>query len=126
LKRAAPKILDEKSIFKSAFDGREGQVKMQEDEPKELSPAWFQWIERKHAGELPQWMLEVQAKPCMWEYRPAFWTPGEAWAVIDGTWEAVNSGDVGMNARPLTLKMLDVLFPGTPPLPPEAFNRPKA
>ena len=94
----------------------------EDPEPKELSPAWFQWIERRHSGELPQWMLKVQADPCMWEYRPGFWTPGEAWAVIDGEWERVNSGDVGMNARRLTLKMLDALFPNTPPLPAEAFK----
>ncbi len=67
-------------------------------------------------------MLEVKGEPGIWEYRPAFWTPGEAWALIEGKWERVNSADVGMNARRVTLKMLDALFPGTPPLPAEAFS----
>lgn len=61
-------------------------------------------------------------KPCVWEYRPAYWKPGEAWAVIEGQWEAVSSSDVGMNARPVTAERLAEMFPGTPPMPPEAFQ----
>jgi len=62
-------------------------------------------------------------RPCIWEYRPGFWTPGEAWALIDGIWERVNSSDVGMNARPVTQADLTRLFPDTPPLPAEAFKQ---
>ena len=62
-------------------------------------------------------------KPCIWEGRPAFWRPGEAWALVDGAWEAVNSSDVGMSARPVSEAALLEMFPDTPPMPPEAFQK---
>lgn len=77
------------------------------DEPELYSPEWWAWN---------------GPKPCIWEGRPSYWKPGEAWAFIDGRWEAVNSGDVGMNARPVTAAVLEEIFPDTPPLPPDAFR----
>ena len=70
----------------------------------------------------PEWWAWEGPKPCVWEYRPAYWIPGEAWAFIEGRWETVNSSDVGMSARPVTAEKLAEIFPDTPPLPAEAFK----
>lgn len=70
----------------------------------------------------PEWWARAGPKPCIWEARPAYWMPGEAWAFIDGAWEAVNSSDVGMSARPVTATALAERFPDTPPLPSAAFK----
>ncbi len=65
---------------------------------------------------------EENPAACIWEGRPAFWTPGEAWALIEGSWEPVNSSNVGMSARLVPAAVLAEVFPDTPPLPAGAFS----
>jgi hypothetical protein len=61
-------------------------------------------------------------KPCVWEGVPAFWSPGEAWALVRGSWMRVHSADVGNSGRVLDAAAFDAKFPDLPPLPTEAFQ----
>jgi hypothetical protein len=46
----------------------------------------------------------------------------EAWVYNGGVWREINSASHGMNAQPLSKEAFDQCFPGTPPLPPQAFK----
>lgn len=59
---------------------------------------------------------------CIWEGRPAVWTPGEAWAVVRGSWERVDSSDVGNSAKIVPEADWRAKFPDLPPLPSAAFQ----
>jgi hypothetical protein len=60
--------------------------------------------------------------PCMWEYKPAYWTPGEAWVFSRGDWRRMNSSDVGHAGGVLSDADFAYMFPNLPPLPAEAFQ----
>jgi hypothetical protein len=55
---------------------------------------------------------------------PEVWTPGEAWAFRNGSWERINSAVVGMDAAVVSKATFDAKFPALPSLPSNAFNRP--
>lgn len=59
---------------------------------------------------------------CVWEGRPAIWEPGEAWSVIKDTWSRVDSADVGMSARLVSVEEFKRLFPDLPAMPKAAFQ----
>jgi hypothetical protein len=56
-------------------------------------------------------------KYCSWDGDPSLWTPGEAWAFIDGAWKPVNSAVVGMEAALMSKAAFDRKFGSLPPLP---------
>jgi hypothetical protein len=41
---------------------------------------------------------------------PVLYRPGEAWALIDGAWREMNSGEVSMSARVLDEASYQTLF----------------
>jgi hypothetical protein len=53
---------------------------------------------------------------------PSRFMPGEAWVFAGGVWREINSSSHGMNSQPLSKEAFEQCFPGTPPLPPEAFK----
>ena len=61
-------------------------------------------------------------KTCVWEGRPAIWSPGEAWSVIKDAWTRVDSADVGTSARLVSVEEFKRLFPDLPELPKAAFQ----
>jgi hypothetical protein len=60
----------------------------------------------------------------VWDGEPAVWTPGEAWAFRNGSWERANSAVVGMDAAVVSKATFDAKFPALPPPPNNSFNRP--
>jgi hypothetical protein len=52
----------------------------------------------------------------------ARWTPGEAWAFINGTWESVDPVDVGQNGRMIDETTFNSTFANLTALPATAFH----
>jgi hypothetical protein len=77
----------------------------------------------KTFDELLALLKEPGAKYCSWDGDPSLWTPGEAWAFIDGAWKRVNSAVVGMEAALMSKAAFDRKFGSLPPLPDSSRSR---
>jgi hypothetical protein len=62
----------------------------------------------------------------VWEYRPAYYTPREAWAFFNGDWKRVSAVDVAHSARVVSEAEFAAMYPNLPPLPDEAFRSERA
>ncbi len=68
------------------------------------------------------WLGVIPVKACVWEGVPAFWTPGEAWALVDGAWTRVDDADVGNSAKVVSEAEFGEMFDTLPELPKDAFQ----